>query len=81
MVEKWLDTVKNLTDITPMLYISERVQRFKRLYPTDTPLWIANWSTEPQVDCVMWQYMTKPVDLDMFYGDIKDFKKLYNYFG
>ena len=81
-LEKWLETVKNLTDINPMLYISENECKGLRDYiPPNTPLWIANWTTKPKVDCVMWQYMTKPVDLDMFFGDLKDFKKLYNYYG
>lgn len=79
----WLDYVRDNTGALPFIYTSayalSKFDDIKGRYP----LWVAHYNiSKPRVDRIkwfdypiMWQYTSKPIDCDMFYGDRADLIK------
>lgn len=87
-VDAWavlfLKRVEELTHKKPLLYCSQSVvKRFPMVAQSGYGLWVARYrnpilgagSVKPWKFAAMWQYTSKPIDKNIFYGNIKQFKK------
>lgn len=75
--KNWLDYVRSHTGALPFIYTSASCTRTFRNIADMYPLWVAHYNTNtPKVDSrfnvfpLMWQYTSKPIDCDMFYGSV-----------
>lgn len=79
---QWCIEVKDVTGAMPLLYTSSG---YAHLFP-DTlkcfPLWVAHYGVQKpaskrvHIDPVMWQFTSKPFDIDIFYGTPADMAQL-----
>lgn len=83
--KRWLDTVKELTNIKPLIYMSSSVTfayDWSSVVAGDYGLWVANYgnndgSNHGCPDVGYWgvvachQYTSNPIDKDEFFGDVK----------
>ena len=89
---KWLDLVFSITGIRPLFYCQKSYTVAKNLQPIregNYGLWIAgyykNTGLPDSRGCdpydkrgkAMWQYTSNPIDKDIFYGSIEQFRKYY----
>lgn len=72
---KWLDTVKLLTGVKPVLYVQKSdFKRFENVAAADYGLWLAAWQKgkpkdiKPWPIMALWQYDTVGLDKDLFFG-------------
>lgn len=79
---RWLRTVKELTGVKPLVYMSEAYisKEWECVAKEDYGLWVANWSKEPINISpwklkALWQRQGSPLDLDVFYGDREAWSK------
>lgn len=81
---RWSQRVENETGVKPLLYVSQSVvKRFPKMCANDNGLWVARYRNHllgygdisPWKFAAMWQYTSKPVDRDIFYGNEKQFMK------
>ena len=85
-VYEWCKYVKDVTGVLPLVYCSEsacsRVSS-KELKALGSGLWCARWSKDaprktmikPWTFWAIWQYSDKPIDRDVFNGDLSQFRK------
>lgn len=84
----FLERVKDLTGIKPLIYMSESAikpflkQNGDSLYDKDYGLWVAKWSGKPVKQNILpwkfWaihQYTNRPFDKDEFNGSIEQLRK------
>lgn len=76
--ENWLDYVRSHTGALPFIYTSGSYTHVFGDLAAKYPLWVAHYNTNtPKVDGrfnvfpLMWQYTSKPIDCDMFYGSVE----------
>ena len=78
-VYRWLETVRAVTGVKPLVYCSESLcYRFKLAAKNDFGLWVAKWSEnkpakgkiKPWKFWALWQYKIEGVDQDYFNGDL-----------
>lgn len=89
---KWLDLVFSITGIRPLFYCQKSYTVAKNLQPIregNYGLWIAgyykNTGLPDNRGCdpydkrgkAIWQYTSNPIDKDIFYGSIEQFRKYY----
>lgn len=87
-VDAWavafLKRVEELTHKKPLLYCSQSVvKRFPMVAQSGYGLWVARYRNmllgagdiRPFKFAAIWQYTSKPIDKDVFYGTVKQFKK------
>ena len=81
---RFLTRVETLTGKKPLLYCSQSVvKRFPRVASAGYGLWVARYRNKllgagditPWKFCAMWQYTSKPIDKNVFYGTVDQFKK------
>ena len=81
---RWLTRVEQITGVKPLLYCSQAVvKRFPKVQANGNGLWIARYRNKllgygdvtPWKFAAIWQYTSKPVDRDIFYGTVEQFKK------
>lgn len=77
----WCTIVEAETDTKPLLYISASyAQRFMKTL-AEYPLWVAHYNVQtPKISSchkpAIWQFTSKPFDVDLFYGDKADMVRL-----
>ena len=84
---KWLDYCFQQTGIRPLFYCQRSyTNRIQAIREGNYGLWIARYPKDPgktgpePLDgkgCAMWQYSSRPIDQDRFYGSVEQFKKYY----
>ena len=87
-VDAWaalfLKRVEELTHKKPLLYCSQSVvKRFPMVAHSGYGLWVARYRNtllgpgdiRPWKFAAIWQYTSKPIDKDIFYGSVKQFRK------
>lgn len=86
----WLDYFYEKTGIKPFLYISaSRYKNLPKYIKDNYPLWIASYGTNdgmrqdkalskyvPSEFVTMWQYTSKPLDRDIFFGNVEKWKSM-----
>lgn len=81
---RWLTRVEQLTGVKPLLYCSQSVvRRFPKTQANGNGLWVARYRNKllgygdvtPWKFAAIWQYTSKPVDRDIFYGTVEQFQK------
>lgn len=88
LVDDWavrfLAHVEKLTGKKPLIYLSQStVKRFPRCAASGYGLWVARYRNvilgcgdiSPWKFAAMWQYTSKPIDKNYFYGTVNQFKK------
>ena len=79
---EWLREVHSLTGVKPMLYTSSSATKnFPRIAKAGYKLWVAHYNVQvPKVynwsTWTMWQFTSKPFDVDLFNGTVEDWKDL-----
>ena len=78
------ERVEAKTGVKPILYCSQSVvKRFPKVQANGNGLWVARYRNKligygdvsPWKFAAIWQYTSKPVDRDVFYGTVEQFKK------
>lgn len=81
---RFLTRVEQLTGVKPLLYCSQSVvKRFPKVQSNGNGLWVARYRNKllgygdvsPWKFAAIWQYTSKYVDQDVFYGTREQFKK------
>ena len=79
---EWLREVHSLTGVKPMLYTSSSATKnFPKIAKAGYKLWVAHYNVQvPKVynwsTWTMWQFTSKPFDVDLFNGTVEDWKEL-----
>lgn len=79
---EWCDKVKKATGTKPFLYVSASYACKFPMTLCNYPLWAAHYnvakpfSKQCSLNPLMWQYTSKPFDLNIFYGNNADMVKL-----
>lgn len=78
---RWLNYVTEKTGIKPLLYCSaSETKKFNIVFDRGYKLWVAHYNVvAPKVygtQPTIWQFTSKPFDIDIFYGSKQDFIKL-----
>ena len=79
----WCEQVKLMTGVKPVIYVQESYlpKLEKPFTGSDFGIWVAKWSDKnPNVPTslkpfVLWQYTSKPFDLDKFNGNEEQYRK------
>ena len=87
-VDEWAETfckeVEILTGKKPLLYCSQSVvKRFPKTCAGGFGLWVARYRNKllgagdikPWKFCAIWQYTSKGIDRNIFYGTVRQFRK------
>lgn len=78
----FLREVKRLTGVTPIIYCSSyATKKLARVAVEKYPLWVAHYNVQsPKIynwnSWLLWQFTSKPFDMDLFAGTADDWKKL-----
>lgn len=78
----WCNMVHKLTGTKPLIYISAAYAHYVQKTLKEYPLWVAHYnvnkpaSKRMTINPTIWQYTSKPFDMDLFYGDKADMVKL-----
>jgi len=77
---KWLKAVEQLTGVKPIIYTSASATKyFPKAANMGYELWVAHYNVKaPTVHCfkdwLMWQFTSKPFDVDLFKGTALDWQ-------
>lgn len=81
---RFMVRVEQLTGKKPLLYCSQSVvKRFPQVAANGFGLWVARYRSKllgagdikPFKFAAIWQYTSSPIDRDVFYGSVEQFKK------
>lgn len=81
-MQEWLFSVYAKTGVRPMIYTSASfVKNLSQFESWGFPLWVAHYGVStPEFTGYkkysIWQFTSKPFDIDIFPGDIQDWKSL-----
>lgn len=79
---QWCERVRQLTGVKPMIYTSSAYAHLMQETLKSYPLWIAHYNVQKPtskritLNPIMWQFTSKPFDIDLFYGTPCDMVKL-----
>lgn len=79
---EWLKIVEELTGVKPIIYTgSYATRKLRKVAEAGYKLWIAHYNVKaPKIhyfsDWLMWQFTSKPFDVNLFKGTIEDWKEL-----
>ena len=78
---EWLQIVEELTGVKPIIYTSSSgTAKLRKVAQAGYELWVAHYNTSaPKIhyfkDWLMWQFTSKPFDVDLFKGTVEDWNK------
>lgn len=81
----WLEYVYHVTGIKPLFYVqNSHLLKYQNIADYDYGLWLAHWTDESTMRKnnfgkwkypAMWQFTSKPYDINIFYGSAKQLIK------